>query len=155
MRKKIYLITLILGLFSLALSAGLITVILKDNAYLLIDPAQDLYQLEVLDSQKLALQLSASLPSLIFLINAGLALSLYHTRAALNTPSGRYSLIWIVLSIGYQCLTMLESRWGFGIEMITILLMAGTWLMKAAACRALFRELKSEKPASKGVLCVN
>ena len=50
MRKKIYRITLILGLFSLALSAGLITLILKDNAYLLIDPAQDLYQLEVLDS---------------------------------------------------------------------------------------------------------
>ena len=39
MRKKIYRITLILGLFSLALSAGLITLILKDNAYLLIDPA--------------------------------------------------------------------------------------------------------------------
>ena len=38
MRKKIYRITLILGLFSLALSAGLITLILKDNAYLLIDP---------------------------------------------------------------------------------------------------------------------
>ena len=63
-------------------------------------------------------------PSLIFLINAGLALSLYHTRAALNTPAGRYSLIWIVFSIGYQSLAVLESRWGFGIEMITILLMA-------------------------------
>lgn len=155
MRKKIYRITLILGLFSLALSAGLITLILKDNAYLLIDPAQDLYQLEVLDSQKLVLQLSASLPSLIFLINAGLALSLYHTRAALNTPAGPVQSDLDRFTIGYQCLTILESRWGFGIEMITILLMAGTWLMKAAACRALFRELKSEKPASKGVLCVN
>ena len=52
MRKKIYRITLILGLFSLALSAGLITLILKDNAYLLIDPAQDLYQLVEIEANK-------------------------------------------------------------------------------------------------------
>lgn len=52
MKKKVYQVTLILGMFSLLISAGLITLILKNNAYLLIDPAQDLYQLEVLDSQK-------------------------------------------------------------------------------------------------------
>ena len=140
MKKKVYQVTLILGMFSLLISAGLITLILKNNAYLLIDPAQDLYQLEVLDSQKGILQL---------------VVMLYPLRTLRTSPSARYSYLWIGFSMIYQCLSFAEARWGWGIEAVTILFMSATWLMKATACRAVFRELKTEKRAQKGALCVN
>ena len=155
MKKKVYQVTLILGMFSLLISAGLITLILKNNAYLLIDPAQDLYQLEVLDSQKGILQLCASLPSLLFVINTALVVMLYPLRTLRTSPSARYSYLWIGFSMIYQCLSFAEARWGWGIAAVTILFMSATWLIKVAACRAVFRELKTEKRAQKGALCVN
>ena len=153
--KKLYLITLTASLFSLVLSMGLITALLHNNPILAADPSQNLAQLEILDSQKGLLQLISMLPTLIFILNLVLAAVIYSQSECREAKSFHHTMLWILLSAGYQALLYTGMALGFSIDILTLPLMAAAWLSKAWTCRTLWQEVRAGKPAQKGALCAS
>lgn len=153
--KKLYLFTLTTALFSLVLSIGLISVLLQNNSVLMSDLSQNLAQLEILDSQKGLLQLVSMLPTLIFILNLVLAAVNYRHREGREAKSFHQTVLWIIVSAGYQALLYSGAAFHFSVDILTLPLMAAAWLSKAWTCRTLWQEIRAGKPAQKGALCVS
>jgi|GEM_PF-5223888 len=140
--RKIYLVTLCVGCISLILSIILISVILKNNHFIELEPTQDIFKLAIDSNQVLLLRFSSMIPLIVSLINITIFVWLYIVKKY-RGKSYQYSLIWITFSLGYTVMTYFSSA-GFIIQSLVYFpIMIGAWISKILTIKVLWKESNS------------
>ena len=140
--RKIYMVMLCIGCISLILSITLISVILKSNHFIELEPSQDIFKLAIDSNQILLLRFSSMIPLIVSLVNITIFIWLYIVKK-LRGKSYQYSLIWITFSLGYTAMTYFSSTGLIIQSFVYFPIMIGAWISKILTIKVLWKESNS------------